>query len=337
MSPVGRRRYVTQADVARRAGVSRPLVSLVMQGSPHVSDEKREKVLAAAAELGYLNNGVATSLAGNRTRLVIGFLAQSLANPVFVDVYENLADELRPLGHSVVVMQGGFDPAEEDRSLRNLVTLRPDGLVVVGYAGSTSALRAAVHSLPVVAVTRQIDLDGVSSVDSDDQLSSELAVEHLTVLGHRDIVHLALPADIPYEGRADGFRVAMKRRGLVDRVVYPGLSAKGAAAAVEELIATDALPTALYCGNDILAMGALEALAAHGVSVPADVSVVGHDNTSAAAQTGLTSVDQHAGQQGRIAAGIMMGMIGSTELPPETEKRRLAPELAVRRSTAAPG
>ncbi|AXE40062.1 LacI family DNA-binding transcriptional regulator [Acidipropionibacterium virtanenii] len=336
MSPTGRRRYVTQADVARRAGVSRPLVSLVMQGSEHVSDDKRRRVLAAAAELGYLNNGVATSLAGNRSRMVIGFLAQSLANPVFVDVYENLDEQLKPQGHSVVVMQGGFDPDEEDRSLRNLVTLRPDGLVVVGYAGSTSALEAAVNSLPVVAVTRQIEMDGVSSVYSDDRLSSELAVEHLAGLGHRDIVHLALPADIPYEERADGFREAMKRRGLPDRVVHPQLSAAGATRAVDALVSAGTLPTALFCGNDVLATGALAGLSAHGLEVPGDVSVVGHDNTAAAAQSGLTSVDQHAGKQGRLAADVLMRMIERRDLPSATEKHRLSPRMKIRRSTAAP-
>ncbi|ALN14413.1 LacI family transcriptional regulator [Acidipropionibacterium acidipropionici] len=336
MSPTGRRRYVTQADVARRAGVSRPLVSLVMQGSSHVSEAKRERVLKAAAELGYLDNGVATSLAGNRSRYVIGFLAQSLANLVFVDVYENLAAQLAPLGHSVVVMQGGFTPAEEDRSLRNLVTLRPDGLVVVGYAGSTSALGAAVSSIPVVAITRQIEMDGVSWVYSDDRLSSELAVDHLVRLGHRDIVHLAMPADIPYEERADGFRVAMASRGLRGRVLFPEFSARGARIAVEKLISGEDLPTALFCGNDVLAMGALEALSAHGLEVPGDVSVVGHDNTAAAAHSGLTSVDQHAGEQGRIAAGVVMRMIESQDFPSVTEKHRLDPRLEIRRSTAAP-
>lgn len=336
MSPTGRRRYVTQADVARRAGVSRPLVSLVMQGSEHVSDDKRRRVLEAAAELGYLNNGVATSLAGNRTRLVVGFLAQSLANPVFVDVYESLHERLKAMGHSVVVMQGGFDPEEEDDSLRNLVTLRPDGLVVAGYAGSTSALKAAINSLPVVAVTRQIEMDGVSSVYSDDQLSSELAVGHLTDLGHRDIVHLALPADIPYEERADGFREAMVRRGLQGRVIHPELSAPGAAHAVERLISEDSLPTALFCGNDVLAAGAMGALSAHRLAVPDDISVIGHDNTSIATQIGLTSVDQHAAEQGRIAADVLMRMMNGREIPSGAEKHRVRPRVEIRRSTAGP-
>jgi DNA-binding LacI/PurR family transcriptional regulator len=307
-----------------------------MQGSEHVSEEKRQRVLEAAASLGYLNNGIATSLAGNRSHCMVGFLAQSLSNPVFVDVYESLVEELRAHGHRVVLMQGGFDPEEEDHSLRDLVTLRPDGVVLVGYAGSTSALGAAVNSLPVVAVTRQIEMSGVSSVYSDDRMSADLAVDHLVALGHRDIAHLALPADIPYEGRADGYRKAMARHGLPDRVVFPELSARGAAEMVHELMTEGSAPTALFCGNDVLALGALDALARLGVRVPEDISVVGHDNTSFAARMGLTSVDQHARQQGRIAAEILMRMIEQENLKDEIETRRLLPRLVVRRTTSLP-
>lgn len=336
MSTIGRRRYVTQADVARAADVSRSLVSLVMQGSEHVSEEKRQRVLRAAASLGYLNNGIATSLAGNRTHRIIGFLAQSLSNPVFIDVYESLTERMSEQSHRVIIMQGGLDIAEEDRSLRDLVTLRPDGVVVAGYAGSTSALGAAVNSLPVVAVTQRIEMEGVSSVYCDDLLSAGLAVDHLVGLGHRDIVHLALPADIPYEERARGFRRAMARHGLPGRVVCPPLSTGGAADAINGLVGTGDLPTAVFCGNDVLAMGVLDALAQHDLSVPEDVSVISHDNTVIAGRAGLTSVDQHAPEQGRIAADELARMIGHDDSQNAPRVHRLTPKLVVRGSTAPP-
>lgn len=321
------RRYVTQADVARRAGVSRSLASLVLRGSDHVSNDKRERVLQAADELGYLGNHVATSLAGNRDNLLIGFLAQSLSNQLMVEVYENLAAELRAQGHGVVIMEGGYDQSQEDHHLRELVRLRPDGLVVVGYAGSTGALRAAIHSLPVVAVTRQIDLPGVVSVGSDDHLSAELAVDYLVSTGRTDIVHFSLPSDIPYEGRADGFRAAMTKRGLTPRVVEPEFSVEGARRATDELLAAGA-PQAMFCGNDQLALGVLASLAAHGISVPDEVAVVGHDNTPVAQHVGLTSIDQHAATQGRRAADAVVAMVdGKT---PVIEP--LTPEIRVRRT-----
>lgn len=336
MSPTGRRRYVTQADVARAAGVSRPLVSLVMQGSEHVSAEKRQKVLEAAASLGYLNNGIATSLAGNRSHCIIGFLAQSLTNPVFIDVFESLAGHVRERGHRVIVMQGGFDIAEEDRSLRDLVTLRPDGIVLAGYAGSTSALGAAVNSLPVVAVTRKIEMNGVASIYSNDPLGAELAVDHLAGLGHRDIVHLALPADIPYEERAAGFRSAMAQRGLRGRVVFSPVTADGAADAITGLIEERRLPTAIFCGNDVQAMGVLNALSQHGLSVPRDVSVVSHDDTVIAAQMGLASVSQNAARQGALAADVFLRMIAQDDPQETPETHCLTPHLVVRGSTSPP-
>ncbi|SPF67017.1 Periplasmic binding protein/LacI sugar binding domain [Propionibacterium ruminifibrarum] len=119
---------------------------------------------------GYLSNQIATSSAGNRSHCIIGFLAQSLANPVFIDVFESLAGLVREQGHRVIVMQGGFDIAWEDRRLRDLVTLRPDGIVLAGHAGLTTALGAAVNSLPVVAVTRKIEMNGVTSIYCNDPL-----------------------------------------------------------------------------------------------------------------------------------------------------------------------
>ncbi|VEG74685.1 LacI family DNA-binding transcriptional regulator [Actinomyces slackii] len=316
MSSSQRRRYVTQADVAREAGVSRPLVSLVMKGSPHVSDDKRQRVLQAAAELGYLGNGLATSLAGNRSHCIIGFLAQALSNPVFVDVHDGLAEELMAAGHRVVVMQGGMDPAQEDRSLRDLVALRPDGVVLAGYAGSTGALRAALHSLPVVCVTRDVPEAGVDSVVGDDDAAAREVTERLIALGHRRIAHVPLPASIPYEDRARSYAATMRDHGLEPLLIPTDqVSSASAARAVREAIdaslrAGEPLPTALFCGNDVLALGALDAVRERGLRVPEDISIVGFDDTEIAGRLGLSSVNQHSRELGRLAASILVARIG---------------------------
>lgn len=214
-------RRVTQADLARRAGVSRSCVSRVVRGLDKVSDDKRERILAAARELGYIDNGLATALAGNRRRRLVGFLPQEISNTVFGDVYDSLKAGLGPEGCQLVIVEGSFDPDDEDARLRELVSFAPDCIVVAGYAGSTDALAAAVHSIPIVSVTRRVDEDRVISVMGDDRAGAALAVEHLVGLGHERIAHLQLPPTIPYEGRAAGYTAAMEDAGLAPRLVTP--------------------------------------------------------------------------------------------------------------------
>ena len=156
-------RRVTQADLARRAGVFRSCVSRVVRGLDKVSDDKRERILAAARELGYIDNGLATALAGNRRRRLVGFLPQEISNTVFGDVYDSLKAGLGSEGCQLVIVEGSFDPDDEDARLRELVSFALDCIVVAGYAGSTDALAAAVHSIPIVSVTRRVDEDRKST------------------------------------------------------------------------------------------------------------------------------------------------------------------------------
>jgi DNA-binding LacI/PurR family transcriptional regulator len=305
-----------------------------MQGSPHVTEDKRRRVLQAAESLGYLNNGLASSLAGNRSHHLIGLLAESLSNPIFATVFDRLAEVLRAHEHAVVVMQGSTSAENEDRALRELVTLRPDGLILLGYAGSTSALAAAVHSIPVVSVTRKIEMLGVSSVFGDDDAGGSSATEHLIALGHTDIVHVGLPESIPYEGRATSYRTTMRHHNLVPRIVLPEFSVAGARDQVLELRREERLPTAFFCANDVLALGVLDGLRGSGLRVPEDVSVVGYDNTDQGAREGLTSIDQKVDRQATIAAETLSQRLEDPGAP--AESWTVPVSLVTRRTTAAP-
>ncbi|RJF43236.1 LacI family transcriptional regulator [Actinomyces sp. 2119] len=304
------RRRVTQADLARYAGVSRSLVSRVLQGLDKVSEDKRQRVLAAVQELGYVDNGLATALAGNRRSRLVGFLPQELSNALFVEVYDSLRAELRGHGFQLVIVEGSLDAEEEDARLRQLVSYSPDCVVVAGYAGSTNALTAAVHSIPIVSVTRRISEAGVRSVYSDDRTGAMLATRHLLELGHARIAHLQLPPGIPYEERAAGYMTAMERAGLAPWVITPEAQTRGAAyEAVSALVNGGEIPTALFCGSDHMALGVLDALRDHGVDVPGAVSVVGYDDQPLARLAGLTTVDQGAAEQGRISGAFVRALL----------------------------
>jgi DNA-binding LacI/PurR family transcriptional regulator len=320
-------------DVARDAGVSRALVSLVMRDSPNVSPAKRTAVLESAAALGYSPNRLASRLASHRTR-TLGVLFLDLHNSVFADIYDGLLEGLDGSGNQVMVAVGSADPRTELEAVRNFVDLRVDGVLLAGYTGSTGELAATLRGTPAVVITREIAVDGVDSVLTDDFRSGALAVEHLHGLGHRRIAHVDISDWLPYTERREGYLHAMRQFGLEPMLVHSDMTERGGRAVMEKFLASGAaLPTAIFAHNDLTAIGVMEALAGSGLSVPGDVAVVGCDNIELGASPliGLTSIDQHARELGREAARAMLDRIAGTAGPERT--RKLEPVLMVRRSS----
>lgn len=337
-----RNRYATQADVAALAGVSRATVSLVVKGSSHVSPDKRKRVLEAITQLGYVNNTLASSLAGNRSTLLVGLLVQSLSNPIFTEIHEATESVLVPRGHQLLVMRGGVDAEEEDAALHTLTSLRPDGIMLAGYAGSTQALYRAVRAVPAVSVTREIlppteDLptpcQPVYSVVNDDFAGATLAVEHLLELGHHHIVHLQLPTPLPYEGRVHAYTSVMSAHGLRARAVPTPITIRGARGIALAQLAQSPTPTAFFCGNDMQALGALDAVVAAGLTPGRDVSIVGYDNTPTGARAGLSTINQHTHQMGVIAARAMLRALGVTDVQ---EPSPPPPPTLIQRASSGP-
>ncbi|MCY1675751.1 LacI family DNA-binding transcriptional regulator [Pseudarthrobacter sp. SL88] len=326
-------RSVTMEDVAREAGVSRALVSLVMRESPKVSPAKRTAVLESAAALGYSPNRLASRLASHRTNAV-GVLFLDLHNPVFADIYDGLSAGLAGSGNQVMVAVGSADPRTEIEAVGSFVDLRVDGVILAGYTGTSEDLAAALRGTPAVVITRELEADGVDSVLTDDFRSGVLAVEHLYGLGHRRIAHVDISDWLPYTARREGYLHAMKEHGLAPQLVHSDMTERGGRAVMEQFLDSDGqLPTAIFAHNDLTAIGVMEALTARGLSIPGDVAIVGCDNIEFAASPliGLTSIDQHARELGQVAARAMLDRIAGTAGPAAT--RKLEPALMVRRSS----
>lgn len=322
-------------DVARAAGVSRALVSLVMRDSPNVSAAKRAAVRESAAALGYSPNRLASRLASHRTR-TLGVLFLDLHNSVFADIYDGIAEGTAGSGNQLMVAVGSADPQTELEAVRSFTDLRADGILLAGYTGSPEELAAALRGTPAVVITRELGIDGVDSVLADDFRSGGLAVEHLHGLGHRRIAHVDKPGWLPYTRRRQGYLHAMAQFGLEPLLLHGDMTERGGRKVMEEFLTSGAeLPTAIFADNDLTAMGVMAALSAHGVDVPGHVAVMGCDNTDVAASPliGLTSIDEQARELGRIAAGVMLDRLAGGDGPAST--RRLDPTLVVRRSTDA--
>ncbi|MDR8414426.1 LacI family transcriptional regulator [Nonomuraea sp. 3-1Str] len=321
----------TIRNVAERAGVSKSLVSLVLRGSPHVSEHRRQAVLQAARELGYRPNAVARSLVEGRTHLV-GALVADLHNPLYAEVLDGLQESLHGDGLRMLIGNSQWDPAFEDEAVEAFLELRVDGLVLLGIAPTSETLMEATSYTPTVVVgERDIDLGGVDIVVDDDQLGARLAIDHLVELGHKRIAHIegARPT------RCEGYLVAMRRHALAPYIMVEAADSTedGGRKAALALLTRDPRPTAIFAATDAVALGVLSAAAELGLAVPGDLSVVGYDNTqlSASHHISLTSVDQPRRAMGRSAAALLSDRIG--EPGKVARLRQVTPELVVRRST----
>ena len=325
-------------DVARRAGVSKSLVSLALRGSPKVADASREAILSAAAELGYRPNAAARSLADRRSRTV-GVLVLDLHNPVFAEILDGIQSEVRAQGYSTMLVSGDAEPELEAAELDKLLEFQVEGLILVSHRLSTAALRHFATEVPTVVVSRD-DIHGprIDTVSNDDFAGAGLAVQHLIALGHERITHLSGGDNPAAIERERGYRTTMKAAGLARAVhVVPGglTDAAGYAAAVTALSHASS-PTAMFVANDIAALGALGAIQESGRSVPRDISVVGYDGIALGAlrTLSLTTVAQPLSSMGALAARRLFGRIARPG--DRAHHLRVESALIVRGSTARP-
>jgi DNA-binding LacI/PurR family transcriptional regulator len=327
----------TMEDVAARAGVSRALVSLVMRGSPKVSEHRRAAVLRAADELGYAPHAMARSLA-SRTSHFLGVMVSDLHNAFWAEIVDGLDACARDLGFELVINTGGRRAPRERQALASLLSFRPAGIALLGPVVPATAIAGAAMQAPLVLVSRSSRLSTVDTVNDDGQNGSGLAVDHLVSLGHKDIVHIDGGGGSQAAPRRTGYLAAMRRHGLTPSVVPSEYTDTAGAKAVRELLDARGqhLPTAIVAANDFNAIGAISALEEAGLRVPADVSVVGYDNTSLAAlrHVSLTTVDQPRTEMGRLAAEALIQRVRGERTDPV--RHLLRPSLVVRATTGPP-
>jgi LacI family transcriptional regulator len=331
----------TIKDIANRAGVSTATVSYVINGTRFVSPELRERVMSAVMELDYRPNAVAQSLRQKRTR-TIGLIVPDNSNPFFAEVAKGVEDAGYDAGVSVMLCNsdGMFD-----RELRYLKLLRDkqvEGIVFIATTPRVDHLAGIVErSIPAVVFYRVVPQFDVDTLVVDNFGGGCLATRHLIELGHVRIACVA-PAsvDSPSSLRVSGFRRAMEDAGLPinESLIYHGDNRfAGGRDGAEHLLATGNPFTALFAGNDVMALGAMRTFQQRGLAVPGDVSVVGFDGIALGdfVTPSLTTILQPRYEAGRTAFRLLLDRIDEEYAGPP-RAIELETTLAVRESSAPP-
>lgn len=327
----------TIIDVAKRAGVSKSVVSRVMRGERMVSASSHAAVIAAAEALGYRANAMARSLVQRRTYNV-GMMVSDLHNIFFAEVLDGLYATAAARGYRTLITTGNREPAAEERALEQLLELRADGVVLAGARLAAEVVAAAARAVPIALVGSDLRLPDVDVVVNDDFKGAELAVDHLAGLSHRDIAMIDGGQGAGAAERRAGYESAMGRAGLASHIrVEPGdFTEEGGYVGARRLLNRGRRPTAIFAGNDQSAVGALNAIEEAGLDVPRDISLIGYDNTALAAlrHISLTTIHQPRRQIGDMA---MTAVLRRIEHPGASAQRHvLPPKLVVRATTAKP-
>ena len=327
----------TIREVAESAGVSYATVSHVINNTRVVTQETRERVLAAMAALNYRPNALARSLRQGKTN-TIGLVLPDSANPFFAEISRSIEDEAFRKGYSVFLCNTELDTQRELFYVDVLSKKQVDGIIFVAAGDQADSLDFLLRQgMSVVMIDRDLPNVEVDAVLTDHQLGGFLATQHLIELGHRRIACIAGPSSItPSAERITGYRKALEQAGLPfdeAMLIRGDYHAESGMEITKSILQMDPRPTAIFALNDLMALGALRAASEANCSVPKDVAVVGYDDLELARFTSppLTTIAQPKKEIGAQALTLLVDRISQKNRSPH--RVVLPPELIVRGST----
>ncbi|WP_454855675.1 LacI family DNA-binding transcriptional regulator [Promicromonospora soli] len=342
-SPAPRPRPSTIEDVAREAGVSRAAVSKVIRNAYGVSERMRTQVEAAIERLEYRPRVAARAMRG--ASFTLGFEIPQVGNDFLTMIVDGATEALAATPYQMIIAPLGREQ-KSDVAINSLADRQVDGIVAISPRVDPAWLERIAERTPLVMIGRHDRSDRYDTITGDDRSGAEQVMSHLVDLGHRRIVHLTIhpsrpeppwagqAGDEPHVIRTAVYRERMLALGLEPSVIHTLFDGSEAHEATRALLDSPEPPTAIFAGNDTLAIGILSAIAEAGLD-ERDVSVVGYDDIPIARHplVSLTSVDQDGVTMGREAARLLLERLAGRTTAVQLEN---APRLRERRSSARP-
>ncbi|MEM9584502.1 MAG: LacI family DNA-binding transcriptional regulator [Pseudomonadota bacterium] len=327
-------------DVARAAKVSASTVSRSFNHPELVNPATRKKIDRAIARLGYIRNRAAQAMHGKRSG-TIGLIVPTINHAIFAEVVQSFSDAIEKAGFTILMTSHGYDLQREYDVLRKMLEHRVDGVALIGLAHDDKTYHLIEQQdVPCVTIWNHDAGSRVSCVGAENFAAGRLAADHILGLGHRKIgmIFPSVTDNDRAQGRLDGARAALAATGVdvpVGWQLESPYSISLAKAAVEELWQSGARPTALICGNDVIAQGAVYAALKLGVRVPQNLSIVGIGDFkgSLEMEPALTTVHIPAQDIGRIAGEEIVKSVAADAR--DVTRVRCNVELVVRATTRA--
>ena len=333
-------------DIAESLGVSIVTVSKALRNHPDIARETRKRVLERVKELNYRPNLMARSLVTGRSSLV-GLVIPDMVHPFFAGIAKAFSGALRKRNYFLLVASSESDPALEQAEIEHMLAHRLDALVIASTQDSLETLtRAVAGGPPVVLLDRNFAGSPFSFVGADDYKIGELATDHLISLKRKKIAHIRGPENNVGQRRFEGYRDSLLRNKVPFREEYL-LSTSGSSdtngegrgrTAMDQILSLRTRPDAVFCFNDVIAVGALMRVLEAGLRVPEDMALIGCGNYhyDALLKVALSSVDQHVEELGLRLAKLVFSLLDA-EVPPRRRSIILQPTLVARHSTVGPG
>lgn len=328
---------VTLLQVAKNAGVSRATASLALRGSPNITEATKQKVKASMEQLGYVYDRVAANLR-SKTSSTVGLIIMELANPFYSELLVGIHHELDKFGYTVILGTTFDSYAIQERLLSSMLEHRVGGIILSAVPGSPNEPieRFSRLGIPLVLVGRKLPDSNCDYVGVDNQLGGQIAAEYLIQKGHRRIAFLGGFSQLSSrQGRKQGFDFALQKAGLeIDNslVIESPATREGGVEAIQKILNHPNPPTAVFCYNDTIAIGAMMKMKELGFTPGKDMAIVGFDDIPEAAifSPKLTTVTSMPRLMGAHAAQLLHSRMEGSDI--ESQSIILQPSLIIRES-----
>lgn len=332
------RKNATIIDVASKAGVSIATVSRVINKSGYVSEQTTALINKVIAELDYRHNKIARSLNTKRTNIV-ALLIGDITNPFYPQLTLGVEETANKFDYKVILCNTNGDSEKEKRYINDLLGIQIDGLIIAQSRLDKSFFAHLIkHNIPLVTLDEQIPIPNCDKVLFNHRKGAYEITEYLIKAGYKRIAHIAGPVNLlTAQERLNGYLEALKAHSItpVNQLIKKAEYTIDSGKQVMEMILTlENLPDAVFAANDMIAIGAMEAIKSKGLKIPADIAVAGFDDIFFARLTEpkLTTVSQPVMQIGGLAMRLLIDRLNNNEDSSEPRKIILQPSIAVRES-----